>query len=44
MSQANLEQLQHLVLQDTVLQERLRETADRDEFLALLLRAIGCDN
>ena len=38
MSQANLEQFQHLVLRDTALQGRLRATSDRDEFLALVLR------
>lgn len=37
MSQANLGQFRQLVLEDTALQEQLRETSERDEFLALVL-------
>ncbi|MGB7924193.1 MAG: Nif11-like leader peptide family natural product precursor [Pyrinomonadaceae bacterium] len=38
MSRESFEQFRQLVLQDTVLQERLRETVDRETFVHLVVR------
>ncbi len=38
MSENSLEQFRRLVLQDETLQKQLRETAGRQEFIALMLR------
>ena len=37
MSKANLEHFRQLVLQDTKLQQRLRDTPDSDAFMSLLI-------
>lgn len=38
MSRESFEQFREMVLRDTVLQERLRETPDRETFITLALR------
>lgn len=38
MSRESFEQFRQLVLQDNVLQERLRETVDRETFITLVVR------
>jgi predicted ribosomally synthesized peptide with nif11-like leader len=38
MSKESFEQFRQLVLQDTALQERLRETFDRETFITLVVR------
>jgi predicted ribosomally synthesized peptide with nif11-like leader len=38
MSRERFEQFRQLVLQETVLQERLRETSDREAFIKLVVR------